>query len=189
METKTNKKKKKSISEIVRIAEGVSVRLEGNEVIVKGKKSEVKRDFRYKQIELKLEGSQLMINSRRNTKREKTIIGSLKAHIKNMMSGANEPHKYILKICSGHFPMNVSVAKNEFIVKNLLGEKVPRVLRLKEGANVRIEGDIVTIEAADKEIAGQVAADIEKLTRRGNYDTRVFQDGIYIINKDGKDVK
>ena len=106
-----------------------------------------------------------------------------------MMSGANEPHKYIMKICSGHFPMNVSVAKNEFIVKNLLGEKVPRVLRLKEGANVRIEGDIVTIEAADKEIAGQVAADIKKLTRRGNYDTRVFQDGIYIINKDGKDVK
>ena len=85
--------------------------------------------------------------------------------------------------------MNVSVAGGKLVVKNLLGEKVPRVLQLKENTNVKIEGDLVYVTSASKETAGQVSADIEQLTRRPGYDTRIFQDGIYIINKDGKELK
>ena len=85
--------------------------------------------------------------------------------------------------------MNVSIAGNKFVVKNFLGEKVPRVLQLKQGAEVKIEGDIIHILSPNKETAGQVSADIEQLTRRPGYDSRIFQDGIYIINKDGKQLK
>ena len=92
-------------------------------------------------------------------------------------------------ICSGHFPMNVNVANNKLTVKNLLGEKVPRVLQLKEGADVKVEGDIIYVTSINKEIAGQVSADIEQLTRRPGYDGRVFQDGIYLINRDGKELR
>ena len=85
--------------------------------------------------------------------------------------------------------MNVSIAGNKFVVKNFLGEKVPRVLQLKQGAEVKIEGDMIYILSPNKETAGQVSADIEQLTRRPGYDSRIFQDGIYIINKDGKQLK
>lgn len=85
--------------------------------------------------------------------------------------------------------MTVAVSKNELVVKNFLGEKVPRIIKLKENVTVKIEGEHIKIESPDKELAGQCAADIEKLTRRPGFDTRIFQDGIYIINKAGKDIK
>ncbi len=189
MEKKIKNKKQKKTTEIIKIPKGIEVKIEKDIVIVKGSKGEIKRQFRYKQIKLNLDDDQIKISSKKNTKREKTIIGTLKAHIKNMIKGVNEPHKYVLKICSGHFPVNVSVSENEIIVKNFLGEKIPRILKLKEGVNVKVDGDIIIIESVDKKLAGQVSADIEQLTKRRNYDTRIFQDGIYITNKDGKQIK
>ncbi len=62
-------------------------------------------------------------------------------------------------------------------------------MKLKEGVSIKVEGDMINVESIDKGLAGQTAADIEQLTRRTNYDTRIFQDGIYIINKDGKEIK
>ena len=106
-----------------------------------------------------------------------------------MNKGALNGYRYTLKICSGHFPMSVSVGNNQLIVKNFLGEKVPRVLKLKAGADVKVEGDLIVVESSNKEIAGQVGASIELLTRRTKYDTRIFQDGIWITSKDGKELK
>jgi large subunit ribosomal protein L6 len=85
--------------------------------------------------------------------------------------------------------MSVAVKDNEFIVKNFFGEKIPRIIKIKEGADVKVEGDIINVESPNKEIAGQVAADIEHLTKRANYDSRVFQDGIWITEKAGKKIK
>ena len=84
--------------------------------------------------------------------------------------------------------MNVSISNNELIVKNFLGEKVPRTLKIKEGTTVKVEGDNIIVESTNKEIAGQVSADIEQLTRRTGYYSRIFHDGIYMINKDGKEI-
>jgi large subunit ribosomal protein L6 len=106
-----------------------------------------------------------------------------------MIKGATEGHVYKLKVCSGHFPMNVAVAGKDFVVKNFLGEKKPRQVAIKEGVDVKVEGEIVTVESCDKELAGQTAADIETLTRITNRDLRIFQDGIYITEKDGKPVR
>ena len=106
-----------------------------------------------------------------------------------MIKGVAEGHVYRLKICSGHFPMNVSVSGNEFSVANFLGEKTPRKLSVKEGASVKVEGQEVVVESMNKELAGQTAADIELLTKVKGRDRRIFQDGIFIINKDGKELE
>ena len=82
--------------------------------------------------------------------------------------------------------MNVSVSESEFKIKNFLGEKVPRIVKLRYGVSVKIDGNIISVEGADKEKVGQVAADIEQKTRRPGFDKRIFQDGIYITDKAGK---
>ncbi len=87
------------------------------------------------------------------------------------------------------FPDERSANKNELVINNFLGEKIPRKLQLKDNVDVKVEGEIITVKSFDKELAGQTAASIEQLTRRTNYDIRIFMDGIWIIEKDGKEIK
>ncbi len=177
------------IEERIVLPEGIEVKVEGNRITVKGPKGEVKRKLVYPRIRIEIKDKNFVLSASKPTKREEAMIGTFKAHIKNMLEGAKEGYSYKLKICASHFPMMVSVSGDEFVVKNLLGEKVPRKLKIKEGAIVKVEGDLVIVESIEKEKAGQVAADIEQLTKRTKYDRRIFQDGIYIIEKAGKKVK
>jgi large subunit ribosomal protein L6 len=82
--------------------------------------------------------------------------------------------------------MNVSVSGDQLIIKNFLGEKSPRTVKLKKGVTVKVDGDKILVESADKDLAGSMASDIELLTSKRNRDLRVFQDGIYMIEKAGK---
>ena len=171
------------------LPQGISAYINDNILSIGGPKGEVKRELKQRNISINIDDKKILLESISDKKEDKKMLGSLAAHVKNMIKGSMQNHVYILKICSGHFPMNVSVSSNKLIVKNLLGEKVPRVLRLKENANVKVEGDLIYVTSASKEIAGQVSADIEQLTRRPGYDLRIFQDGCYIISKDGKELK
>ncbi|MEK6869780.1 MAG: 50S ribosomal protein L6 [Nanoarchaeota archaeon] len=180
----TSKKNKDLIIEI-KLHEKISAQLDGTLLTLKGPKGETKREFGDKGIKIEHKNGFITLKAK-FSKMNKKRIKSYAAHIRNMARGCMESYKYALKICSGHFPMNVSVSNDRFIVKNFLGEKVPRTLKLKAGASVKVEGNLVVVESISKETAGQVSADIEQLTRRTRYDGRIFQDGIWIIEKDGK---
>lgn len=53
---------------------------------------------------------------------------------------------------------------------------------------MKIEKDVIKIESFNKEAAGQTAANIEKTTMVRAKDRRVFQDGIFITEKYGKEI-
>jgi large subunit ribosomal protein L6 len=185
-----NKKRQvKPMNMEIELPSGINAKVEANRVQLTGQKGEVKRDFSDKDIEIKNEGNKIFLNASKPGKRNKKRIKSYIAHIKNMIKGCSEGHTYVLKICSGHFPMNVSISNNQIIVKNFLGEKVPRTLKLTPGAQVKIEGDKIIVESPSKEIAGQISSNIELLTRRTKYDIRIFQDGVWIISKDGREIR
>lgn len=181
--------KNNTMTEKVKIPQGVTLRVDSGNIIVKGPKGEVKKALSSPKVKTVVSGDEIIFTAENATQREKMLLGTFKAHIKNMIKGSINAHVYKLKICSGHFPMNVSLSGGQFIVKNFIGEKVPRILTLKAGATVKIEGQEVIVESSSKETAGQVAADIEQLTRRPGFDKRIFMDGIYITDKDGKSMK
>ena len=183
------KEKPRETTKEIELPDTISASIDGQILLIKGPKGETKRELKQSNVSITIDNKKIIFESKGNTKEDKKIIGSLIAHAKNMIKGSLQSHIYILKICSGHFPMNVSLSGNKLIVKNFFGEKVPRVLQLKNGAEVKVEGDLIYVTSTSKEIAGQVSADIEQLTRRPGYDTRVFQDGCYIISKDGKELK
>lgn len=176
------------IEKKIGVPQGVNISVDGMNLSVKGPKGEVKRHIKNPKIIISQEGETLSVSAKDATKKEKKEVYTYTAHIKNIFKGVTEGHTYELKICSGHFPMNVSVSGQELIIKNFIGEKHPRKIKIKEGVSVKVNGDIIVVEHVNKEMAGQVAADIEQLTRRPGFDTRIFQDGIYIIKKDGKEI-
>lgn len=186
---KQNDERKEKITRSMELPEGISSSMDGQTLVIRGPKDEVRREIKQRTLSVQANGPKITIESKGGTRRDKKITGSLVAHIKNMVKGSTHSHTYTLKVCSGHFPINVSVANNKLVVKNFLGEKIPRIVELKEDAKVKVEGELIYVTSSSKETAGQVSADIEQLTRRPGYDTRIFQDGIYIINKDGKEMK
>ena len=80
----------------------------------------------------------------------------------------------------------VKIEGNKAIIKNFLGEKIQRESSIPEGAEMEIKKDIIIIKSLNKEIAGQTAANLEIATKVRGRDKRIFQDGIYIVEKCGR---
>lgn len=176
------------MTETLALPSGVTVSVHGSNVHVKGPKGESTRNLATKKIHIKVEDGKVLVSGKNVTKNDKRFLQTAAAHLKNMVKGASAGHTYKLKICSGHFPMSVSLKGDVFEVKNFIGEAVPRQLKVRKDVKVTIAGTDITVESSNKEAAGSQAAAIELLTRRPGFDTRVFQDGIYIVEKDGKKV-
>lgn len=181
--------KAEKIYEEIELLSEITAKIENGLITMKGPKGEAQKDFHNPLIQIELKDNKIILTSKRFTKREKKLLGTFRAHIKNLMKGALEGHTYKLKVCSSHFPMNVALNNGEFVVKNFFGGKHPRKLKIKAGAEVKVAGSDITVYSCSKETAGQVAADMESLTRITNKDKRIFQDGIYIIEKDGKKIR
>lgn len=177
-----------NIKQVVPVPEGLTASLDGVTLSVQGAKGTVTRSFLHPKIKLSVSAEGVEFLAPKFTLVEKKMMNTFVAHVKNMFKGASEGHHYQLKICSGHFPMNVSLKGKTLEVKNFIGEAVPRLLLFKEGVTVKVNGDLIDVDGIDKELTAQAAASIEKLTRRSGFDRRIFQDGIYIIEKDGKKI-
>ena len=179
---------KEDLKEVIEIKEGVTAGLDQNTLKLKGPQGEVERLFNDPHIDIKIDNQNIVLSVKNATKREKKMLKTYVAHINNLINGVKDKFIYRLKICASHFPMNVSLSGNQFIVKNFLGEKSPRTMTVKKGVEVKINGDIIEVSSCNKERAGNVASDMELLTKKVGKDVRIFQDGIYIIEKGGKSV-
>jgi len=174
---------KENLKKEIELPEGVTASLTGKTLAVKGPKGENQRDFAHPSIEVVVEGNKILLNAVNATKREKKMLGTYTAHIKNLVKGVQEKFEYKLKICSGHFPMNVSVSGNKFIIKNFLGEKHPREIMFPQEVEVKVNGEIIEVKSCSRELSGQIVGRIEQMCRITDKDIRIFQDGVYIIKK------
>lgn len=188
--------KEKSIAKTVtlmkdelELPQGVTALVSGRTITLKGPKGEASKEIAAPDVSLSVNGSKVVISTQKTNKRNKKMLGSTRAHVVNLMRGVSEGHVYKLKICYSHFPITVSVSGKKLTVKNFLGEKTPRELEFPSDVKIKVEGADIIVESSNKESAGQTAASIEQLSKRTNYDTRVFVDGIYLTMKDGREIK
>ncbi|MBI2045029.1 50S ribosomal protein L6 [Candidatus Pacearchaeota archaeon] len=178
---------KKEIFQEIEIPNNVKVDILGNLITVIGKEGENKRKFDFTGIETNKEENKIIIGNKKSTKNEKKRINSIAAHIRNMVGGVQKKYEYDLKICFSHFPFTVEISGNEAKIKNFLGEKVPRVLKLNAGVEIKADKEMIKVLSVDKELAGQTAADLETVTKIRGRDRRVFQDGLFITSKPGEE--
>jgi large subunit ribosomal protein L6 len=167
----------------IEIPEGISIQINGPQVIVKGPNGQLSRRLSHPRVKIKKTDSKVLVYCEFPRVKEKALVGTYAAHIRNMVYGAKNDFEYHMKIVYSHFPMKVNVRGSVFVIENFMGERSPRKANIIEGVKVAVKGSDVTVTGADVEAAGQTAANIEKATRIKGYDPRVFQDGIYIVVK------
>ena len=175
--------KKQYLGEVV-FPEGVNVTMVHNLLKITGPQGECSRLFANPKVSINIENNKITLKTTgKVSKREKKILNTFNSHIKNMVGGVINTYNYKLKVCSGHFPMSLSLDKDHLLIKNFLGEKIPRKVKLIKNVTVTVNGDIISVSSVDKELAGRVSSSIEQATRITNKDRRRFMDGVWIIEK------
>lgn len=168
----------------IEIPDGMEVTVERNRVEVKGEKGVVSRKF--PRVKITKKDNELILSLDSDKRRARALLGTTSAHIQNMIHGVKDGIVYNLRIVYSHFPMSVKVQGDWVVISNFFGERCPRKSRIIEDADVKINGREVCVTGVNKENVAQTAANMEQATRVKGRDPRVFQDGIYIIEKDGK---
>jgi len=174
------------IVEEVEIPDNVNVEISGYTVKVTGPKGELVRDFSHARgVLIRREDNRVIVEAYFANRRVKALVGTIAAHIRNMVRGVTKGYRYRLKIIYSHFPISVIVdeSKRTIRIKNFLGEKADRIAKIVgDDVKVRVEGEDVIVEGIDIEHVGQTAANIELTTKVKDKDRRVFSDGIYIYD-------
>lgn len=167
----------------IEIPEGVECRYQQGIFTCSGQKGDTRMRLRHPGITIAVQDSQVSIASARNSKKEKRIIHTFRAHIRNLIQGVSTGFQCTLKICSGHFPMSVVAEGSQLIIKNFLGEKIPRKAKILPTTKVEIKGTDIIIHGTSKEDVGNTASNFELATRITNRDRRIFMDGIWMTSK------
>ena len=173
----------KEIARTIEIPEGVSVSLSRDVFTARGPQGTVERMFWYPGIKIEVREGEVVVDAESSRKEQKAMVGTFASHIKNLMIGVSEGFECKMTIVYAHFPMQVKVEGKTLVIGNFLGEKKPRIAKILGESKVKVSGNEVTITGINKEDVGQTAANIEQKTKIKRFDPRVFQDGIYIVQK------
>lgn len=167
----------------IEIPDDVSAETDHLELTVEGPNGSVTRRLWYPDVEVTVEDGVVAIASENEDAKTNATVGTFESHVANMIHGVTEGWEYTMEVYYAHFPMQVTVEGDEVVIENFLGERAQRRTPIRGDTDVQVDGETVRLTGSDKEAVGQTAADIEQLTKVTDKDTRVFQDGVYIVEK------
>ncbi len=166
------------------IPENVTAEVQDKIVKIKGERGELEKTFKYFfDIKIEKKDNKIIVFSKSERRKVKAMVGTIVAHIKNMIKGVTKGYEYKLAIVYSHFPINVKMEGDKILITNFLGEKTFRKARIIGDTKVEVKGQEIIVSGINKENVGQTAANIETACRLNKYDRRIFQDGIYIKEK------
>ena len=167
----------------VRIPDGAKVKLAESQLIITGPKGELARSVRFPQVSVTCDGKEITIATESNRKEITAMVGTFEAHAKNMCRGVTEGFEYRMKVVYSHFPIQLKLQGQRLEIANFLGEKKARYADIAAGVTAKVANDEVVLTGIDREKVGNSAANIEHATHIRNRDPRVFQDGIYMVQR------
>ncbi|MBI2444935.1 50S ribosomal protein L6 [Candidatus Micrarchaeota archaeon] len=165
----------------MQIPQDVFLTIEPGLLKVKGPKGEIQKLFNAKRITVSIDGTDVKVTpiGKKLTRALKAASGAVEAHIRNMIIGVQKGYEVKLALVFSHFPVTVESKGDTVLIKNFLGEKTPRTVKVKGQVKVAIAGQEITVSGINKEEVGQTASSLIEATSVGHRDERVFQDGIY----------
>jgi len=140
----------------VPVPSGVTVDVKGTSVKVKGPKGELEREFR-PEMTIEFAADTLTVNRSSDAKRERALHGLTRALLANMVEGVSAGYKRNLEIVGVGYKAE---KKGSTLV---LSVGYSHQVQYPEPDGIRISTPAptqITVEGADKERVGQVAAEI-----------------------------
>ena len=166
------------------IPEGVGVEIDGKTVKISGEKGNLERTFKhFYDIKIEKKGEEVIVSSKSDKRKVRSMIGTIRAHMRNMIEGVQNEHVKKMKVIYSHFPVTIKTEGNKILITNFLGEKLPRVAKIVGDAKIDVKGQDITVTGLDKEDVGQTCGNLEQACRITKFDRRVFQDGIYPVKE------
>jgi large subunit ribosomal protein L6 len=166
----------------LRIKEGVTIDIKGDEVETKGSLGANKRTFNDALIKVTKKGDKIEIDSVKDkvlAKKAAKVEVTFKKELENDMNGVTQHFEKKMRTVFAHFPITVEVKGSDVLIKNLIGERFPRTSKIVGTTKVEVKGQNVRIYGTSLDDVSQTAANIRQTCKMKNKDTRVFQDGLY----------
>jgi large subunit ribosomal protein L6 len=170
-------------SEAIQVPDDVEVGLEGRRITVKGPKGTLTRDFSHEPVSIELEGKMIRISVEWPRKREAALVGTVRSHIWNMITGVKKGFTYKLKIVFSHFPVSAKLQGRTVLIENFTGERNPRKAKIIGNVKVNVQGEDILVQGISLEDVSQTAANIEQATKVKRKDPRIFLDGLYVYEQ------
>jgi large subunit ribosomal protein L9e len=165
----------------------VEVEINARVVTVKGPRGSLTRDFKNINMDLRRVGTKgIRVDLWFATRKQLACVRTVCSHIDNMMVGVTRGFLYKMRFVYSHFPINVTLAGDVVEIRNFLGEKRVRKVKLLDGVSYIRSADVKDeIQLLGNDIANVslTAAQIQQSTNVRNKDLRKFLDGIYVSEK------
>ncbi|MBI3941398.1 MAG: 50S ribosomal protein L6 [Chloroflexi bacterium] len=168
----------------IALPKGVDVKIAGKHVAVKGPKGLLERDI-HPDISVNLEDGHMLVTRPSDERQHRALHGLTRALLNNMVQGVTQGFKRDLEIEGVGY-------RGELQGKNLvlsLGFSHPVIVEPPTGISFVVDRGqrLVTVEGIDKELVGQIAANIRKLRPPEPYKGKgIHYVGERIIRKAGK---
>ena len=143
----------------VPVPKGVTVNLNGQTVTVKGPKGELARTF-HREMTLAQDGDTLVVTRPSDETKHKALHGLSRTLLANMVEGVTKGYIKTLEIQG----VGYKAETKPFGLQLSLGFSLAVQYKAPQGIKFAVENNtLVKIEGADKEMVGQVAAELRNL--------------------------
>ncbi len=167
----------------VQIPAGVEVSVKDNVVTVKGPKGELQQSYD-PLITVKVEGDEVVVTRANDERQARSLHGLTRSLINNMTIGVTEGYSKTLELVGVGYRAALKGNKLELSV----GYSHPVYVEAPEGIKLDCPDQThITVSGINKQLVGQVAADIRKWRKPEPYKGKgIRYEGEHVRHKEGK---
>jgi large subunit ribosomal protein L6 len=148
----------------ITVPAGVTVIVDNGVVKATGPKGELQVQL-LPDLQARIEGDQLTVTQVKQTPETQKSYGLMRTLVDNIVVGVSQGFSRQLEINGVGYRANVSGQT----INLALGFSHPIVFDLPEGIEAKVERNLVTISGSDKQLVGQVAANLRALKKPEPY--------------------
>jgi large subunit ribosomal protein L6 len=170
----------------VPVPSGVTATVDGQTVKIKGAKGELSFTVP-DQIAVKKTDAGVEVTPRDESKKARSMWGMSRTMVANLIKGVTDGYSHTLEIQGVGFRASM---KGKDVLQMQLGFSHDIVHQIPKGVEVKVAGakqELITVTGIDKQLVGQVAADIRGYRPPEPYQGKgVRYQGEFVFRKEGK---